>query len=94
MTTSATTPHATARYRTTAHGTQVVIPTRCRRGQHTLSAETSRIRETDDQLHVTCLACLANAETDHTWSLATHGRKAISAEFDDQPYHDIIRTAR
>jgi hypothetical protein len=83
MPTPLTSNNQSARYRTTAHGTQVVIPAHCRRRKHRLSAETCRIRETEDTLHVTCLACVDEGAADHTWSLATHGRKAFSAEFDD-----------
>jgi hypothetical protein len=41
---------------------------------------------------VTCLPCVAQFRTDHTWSLTTDGRTALSAEFDDQPYRDLLRT--
>lgn len=98
MTTSTTShnmpsvPHGRAQYRTTTHGTQVVIPTRCANGRHVLATGTCRIYETDHTLHVTCLSCVAESRTAPTWSLATDGRTALSAEFDDQPYHDLLRT--
>ncbi|ALG11890.1 hypothetical protein [Kibdelosporangium phytohabitans] len=83
--------HGPARYRTTAHGIQVVIPTRCPSGQHRLTTNTCRIYETESTLHVACLACAEAASTEHTWSLTTQGRAALSAEFDDQPYLDLLR---
>ncbi|WP_173139958.1 hypothetical protein [Kibdelosporangium persicum] len=86
-------PHGQARYRTTAHGLQVVIPTRCPSGRHVLSTDGCRIYETGTILHVTCRSCAGQSIVDHTWSLTTHGRKALSAEFDDQPYHSLLRTA-
>jgi hypothetical protein len=84
-------PHGPARYRTTAHGVQVVIPTRCPSGRHLLTTDTSRIYESNDTLHVTCLPCTNEARAVHTWSLTTQGRTALSAEFDDQPYLDLLR---
>lgn len=83
--------HGPARYRTTAHGIQVVIPTRCPRGLHVLTTGTCRIYETASTLHVTCLACAETPGAEHTWSLTTQGRTALSAEFDDQPYLDLLR---
>nr|CEL22990.1 hypothetical protein [Kibdelosporangium sp. MJ126-NF4]CTQ90130.1 hypothetical protein [Kibdelosporangium sp. MJ126-NF4] len=85
------TPHGPAHYRTTAHGIQVVIPTRCPHGPHLLTTTTCRIYETDNTLHVTCLVCADAGQSDHTWSLTTQGRTALSAEFDDQPYLDLLR---
>ncbi|ONI90083.1 hypothetical protein ALI144C_03390 [Actinosynnema sp. ALI-1.44] len=90
-TNSPATPHGPARYRTTAHGIQVVIPTRCPNGVHRLTTTTCRIYETENTLHVTCLACAEAANSEHTWSLSTQGRAALSAEFDDQPYLDLLR---
>jgi hypothetical protein len=84
--------HGPAHYRTTAHGTQVVIPTRCPTGRHNLAVDTCRIYETDHTLHVTCLPCATQSETACAWSFMTHGRTALSAEFDDQPYQDLLRT--
>jgi hypothetical protein len=100
MTTSATSnnipavPHGPAHYRTTAHGTQVVIPIRCADGRHVLATGTCRIYETDHTLHIKCLPCAAESRTEHTWSLTTDGRTALSAEFDDQPDHDLLAVWR
>jgi hypothetical protein len=77
-----------AQYRTTEHGTQVVIPTRCPSGRHVLATDGYRILETEHVLHVQCQAC---PEGDR-WSLATNGNRAVSAEFDDRPYQSLLGT--
>jgi hypothetical protein len=84
-------PHGPAQYRTTQHGTQVVIPTRCPSGRHVLATDGYRIVETDHVLHVDCHAC-ADASQAGRWSLTTNGEQAASAEFDDRPYTGLLGT--
>jgi hypothetical protein len=84
-----TQPHGPAQYRTTEHGTQVVIPTRCPSGRHVLATDGYRIVETEHVLHVQCQACPETSQTDR-WSLTTNGNRAVSAEFDDRPYTGLL----
>lgn len=84
-------PHGQARYRTTGHGTHVVvIPTHCPTGLHVLTNCGYRIYETGQTLHIDCQAC-DQAGHDHGWSLTTNGRHAASAEFDDEPYTELLK---
>jgi hypothetical protein len=72
-----------ARYKTTGHGRQVIVPTRCRKGLHELSTAGYRIYETENTLHVACQSCIDLASRNHTWTFATDGNRVESAEFSD-----------
>jgi hypothetical protein len=67
-----------AHYRTTGHGTQVVlVPTRCPAGFHVLANDGYRIRETDQTLHISCQACveialLCTGDLDHECAALRH----------------------
>jgi hypothetical protein len=79
-----------AHYRMTEHGAHiVVVPTRCPSRLHALTTAGYRIVETGNTLHVSCEACTQLARPDHSWTLATDGQKATSAEFDDGPYAEL-----
>jgi hypothetical protein len=81
-----------ARYRVNEHGTHVVIvPTRCPSGRHQLAVSGYRIIEASDTLTVSCHRCTEMSHPDHSWILATGGRQAQSAEFDDAQYTDLLR---
>jgi len=83
-------PHGRAHYRTTEHGTHVVVvPTRCPTGLHVLTNVGYRIYEADQTLHVDYQAC-DEAGHDHGWSLTINGQQATSAEFDDGPYTELL----
>jgi hypothetical protein len=84
-----TKPHGPAQYRTTEHGTQVVIPTRCPSGRHILATTGYRIVESEQVLHIDCQACTEASQTGR-WSLTTNGNRAVSAEFDDRPYTNLL----
>lgn len=84
-------PHGRAHYRTTEHGTRiVVVPARCPTGLHVLTNVGYRIYEADQTLHIDCQAC-DEAGNDHGWSLTINGQQAASAEFDDSPYTELLK---
>lgn len=80
-----------ARYRTTGHGSQVVVvPTHCASGLHVLTNAGYRICESGHTLQVTCQTCVDIARTDHSWFFTTNGQPAGCAEFDDSLYLDLV----
>lgn len=94
VTSNNTRPQPAARYRVNEHGTHVVIvPTRCPSGRHLLTASGYRIIETSETLTVTCQECAGATHPDHSWVLATDGRRVQSAEFHDTPYAGLLRGA-
>jgi hypothetical protein len=82
-------PHSRARYRTAEHGAVIVVPTRCPSGLHVLTNVGYRLVETEQTLHVSCDACV-HAGIEGGWSFATNGQQAVSAEFDDRPYVELL----
>lgn len=81
--------HGRARYRATEHGPVVVVPTRCASGRHVLTNVGYRIVETGQTLRVGCAAC-DQTGPDGSWSFITNGQQAVSAEFDDDPYAELV----
>lgn len=85
------TVHHPARYRVNEHGAHVVlVPTHCPSRRHVLTTSGYRIVETGDTLNVTCHQCTSESRTGPSWALATGGRQAESAEFDDTLYADLL----
>ncbi|RSM80873.1 hypothetical protein DMH04_28550 [Kibdelosporangium aridum] len=83
---------AQARYRVDELGTHVVIvPASCPSGRHLLATCGYRIIETGDVLNVICQQCTNTSQPADRWILATGGRQAQSAEFDDGPYTHTVR---
>ena len=83
--------HGQARYRVNEHGTHVVIvPAHCADSRHVLTASGYKIVETSDTLTVTCCQCVEESRAEHSWVLATGGREAHAAEFDDLPYTNLL----
>lgn len=83
--------HGRAHYRTTEHGPVVVVPTRCPSRRHVLTNVGYRIVETRQTLQVSCDACIQTGP-DSGWSFATNGQQAVSAEFDDEPYAELVNS--
>lgn len=83
--------HGRVRYRPTEHGPVVVVPTRCPSGRHVLTNVGYRIVETGQTLQVGCDACVQTGP-DGGWSFITNGQQAVSAEFDDEPYAELVNS--
>jgi hypothetical protein len=99
---SAWKPHGHAVFRDDdSVGHVVVVPAHCPSGLHALTAASCDVRETTDPnarfgaiLKISCAACGALPRADHSWSLTTGGQHAVSIEFDDEPYADLIEKIR
>jgi hypothetical protein len=48
------------------------------------------ICESGQTLQVTCQACADSGDAEHSWLFLTNGQQAGSAEFDDEPYLDLV----
>ncbi|MFI6098159.1 hypothetical protein ACIA8G_21575 [Lentzea sp. NPDC051213] len=85
-------PGSRARYRTIAHGAHVVVvPACCPNGLHVLTGTGYRVYETGHTLRVSCQQCTQLGRPDHSWTFATNGQRAASAEFDDEPYAELLK---
>ena len=85
-------PDGTVRYRTDYGGERIaVLPATCKRGRHSLAATGYRAVMREGELHISCTACAAEPDSDHSWRLIAIGPSAERAELDDEPYRDAAR---
>lgn len=67
-----------------------VLPATCKRGTHSLHEVGYRATERGDGvLVVSCAACSAIPDPDHSWYLTTTAPTPAAAELDDTAYADI-----
>jgi len=85
-------PDGRALYRPDVAGTVLVLPARCRRGEHPFTAASGyRIRQEHGLLYVECLACvrLFPPRLGHSWVLQAGPRRFDSVELDDESYEQL-----
>src|SRR5690242_17952117 len=94
-------PDGRAVFRTASHGGRVVvIPMRCPSGLHVLTEVGYGAWEGEYPYGdfgripwVNCRACSDAPRADHSWALMLGEQRANSAEFDDEPYAELLGTA-
>ncbi|MEU4807420.1 hypothetical protein [Actinosynnema sp. NPDC023587] len=74
-------------HRRVEHAVQVgVVPARCKRGLHHLHGDRYTASITDGELRVSCAACFAEPNPDHSWVLTFDGPAPDRLVLDDAPY--------
>lgn len=83
-------PDATVHYQTDGTGARVgLIPATCKLRIHSLHVVGYTATESGGTLRVSCNACTAKPDPDHSWVLRTQPPTPDRAELDDSPYRTI-----
>jgi hypothetical protein len=84
-------PDGELRYRVDSTGERVaILPATCKLGLHSLDPGVCRAVADDGEVQVSCPACAAFPEVDHSWRLTFSGTSPIRAELDDEPYCSLL----